>query len=96
MFKKKTPAETNLQELIDNAQSQLDSFNADSPEYDKILTQIERLHKLQSRQAETSKVSPDVMVTVAANLAGILLILNYERLHVVTSKALSFVLKSKI
>jgi hypothetical protein len=96
VFKKKTTAETNLQDLIDTAQSQLHAIEADTPEYVAILDQIERLYKLKSRETETSKISPDVLVTVAANLAGILLILNHERLHVVTSKALSFVVKPKL
>jgi hypothetical protein len=96
VFNKKTAAYTNLQELIDHAQAQLDSYEPDAPEYDKILDQIERLYKLQSREKETSRVSPDVIVTVIANLAGIALILNHERLHVVTSKALGFVVKSKL
>jgi hypothetical protein len=35
------------------------------------------------------------MWTVIGNLTGILLILNYERAHVVTSKAIGFVLKPR-
>jgi hypothetical protein len=93
-FKPKT--DTSIKELIDVAYTQLYSLEVDTPEYDKVLNQIERLHKLSSREKEGYKVSPDVLVTVLANLAGILLILNYERMQIVTSKALSFVIKTKV
>ena len=41
------------------------------------------------------RVSPDTMAIVAGNLLGIALIVGHERMNVVTSKALGFVLKSK-
>lgn len=95
MFKRKQKNDnTTTQELIDTAKSQLFTHEADSPEYDSILNQIERLHKLLLKDKEAS-ISPDAMLTVGANLLGILLILNHERLHVVTSKAMSFVIKAK-
>ena len=40
--------------------------------------------------------SPDTLLIVGANLLGILLILNYEKLDIVSSKALSFILKVKV
>lgn len=46
------------------------------------------------REANKPKqLSPDVVLTAAVNLAGILAILHHERVHVVTSKALGFVMK---
>jgi hypothetical protein len=42
------------------------------------------------------KLTPDTLVVVAGNLMGILLILNFERLDIVRSKALSFVLKGRV
>lgn len=94
MFKRKPKTDTTTQELIDSAKSFLFSLDPTSPDYESTLTQIERLHKLHLKDKEAG-ISPDVMVTVAANLLGIVLILNHERLHVVSSKALSFVMKSK-
>ena len=40
--------------------------------------------------------SPDTLLIVGANLIGILLILNYEKLDIVSSKALSFILKARV
>ena len=42
------------------------------------------------------KFSPDTLLVVAGNLVGILLILNFERLDIVRSKAISFVLKGRV
>jgi hypothetical protein len=40
-------------------------------------------------------IKPETVVTVAANLIGIALVLNHEKLNVVTSKAFGFVTKLK-
>jgi hypothetical protein len=97
VFKKKTHDETTTQDLIDAANSRLFGLEPDTDEYNKVLDQIERLHKLKSRESEGKmRVSPDTLIIVGANLLGIVLILNYEKLDIVTSKALGFVGKSKI
>ena len=40
--------------------------------------------------------SPDTLLIVGANLIGILLILNYEKLDIVSSKAVGFILKARV
>ena len=42
------------------------------------------------------KVSPDTLVIVGANLLGIILILKFEQLDIITTKALSFVIKGRV
>ena len=39
------------------------------------------------------KISPDTVIMVAGNLAGILLILNFEKVGVITSKAMGLLIK---
>ena len=41
-------------------------------------------------------VTPDTLLIAATNLAGIVLILNFEKLDIVRSKAMSFVLKGRV
>lgn len=41
-------------------------------------------------------ISPDTILIVAGNLAGIILILGYEKMDIITSKALNFVLKGRV
>lgn len=42
------------------------------------------------------KISPDTLAVVLCNLVGILLILNHEKIDIVTSKALGFVMKGRV
>jgi hypothetical protein len=42
------------------------------------------------------KITPDTLVVVAGNLMGILLILNFEKMDIIRSKAISFVLKGRV
>ena len=42
------------------------------------------------------KLTPDTILIAVTNLAGIALILNFEKLDIVRSKAMSFVLKGRV
>jgi hypothetical protein len=44
----------------------------------------------------TNKLSADTITTVIGSLAGIGMILSYEHVNVITSKALGFVMKPKV
>lgn len=96
MFIKKNIDDTQspIDLAITQALSDLQSFSVDSVEYAKGVGQIKELYKLKENNSKKS-VSPDVLVNAGANLIGILAILQYERVHVITSKALSFVMKLK-
>lgn len=41
-------------------------------------------------------ITPDTLLIAATNLVGIVLILNFEKLDIVRSKAMSFVLKGRV
>jgi len=58
----------------------------DDPMYDKVSDQIAKLYKLKEVDSK-SAVSKDALVGAATNFAGILMVLHYEQLHVITSKA---------
>lgn len=55
-----------------------------------------KIQYLQGLKEPVVGIDVNTVVLVAGNLAGILLILNHERLHVVSSKALGFVLKGRV
>ena len=44
----------------------------------------------------TWKITPDTLLVVGGNLMGILLILNFERMDIIRSKAIGFVLKGRV
>jgi hypothetical protein len=65
----------------------LDPANDD--EYPVLLDRLTKLTKL--REYDRKPVSRDTMLLVAGNLAGILLIIGYERVNVITTRAIGFV-----
>lgn len=84
-----------LDKAIASIHDQLDSYDADSREYAAMVDQLEKLYKMKaSNKANT--ISADTLAIIGGNLAGILLILNFERMGVVASKALGLVIKTKI
>lgn len=83
-----------LDVLINEALDQSKGSDILSEEYKNRMAQIERLFKLKEHSAP-KPVSRDTMVIAATNLIGIGMILGWERAHVVTSKALGFVMKSR-
>jgi hypothetical protein len=90
-FKKTDPSdlETEITALFEKLQK----MSPASDEYDKTTDQIAKLYKLKETDSK-SRVSPDVLFGSAVNLAGILLIINFEHAHALTSKALGFVGKN--
>lgn len=95
MTKQPSDKPASLQELIDLVQTQMLTEGADSEKFREMNDELERLYAMK-KSNKSSRVSPDALVTVAGNLLGIGLILQHERLHIVTSKALSFVMKTKV
>ncbi len=98
MLFRRTPEEkTGIEETIDYTQQRMLAMDPDSDEFAKTLDQLDKLYKIKSNEKkDTDHVSKDVLITVAANLVGIVAILSYEHVHPITSKALGFVLKTKV
>lgn len=66
----------------------------ESVEYCKVLTAaLEEYNKLSD---DKWKFNPDTLLTIAANLVGILLVLNFEKLDIVRSKAFGMILKGRL
>jgi hypothetical protein len=94
-WKKKDP--TPLDQVIEMSLKDLITFSPGTQEYDIRLTRLERLYR--QKEWETPKpeaLSPNVMVSVGANLLGILMIIRHEHVNVIASKALSFVVKTRV
>lgn len=95
MFAKKNTEETvSLQDLIDHVAGQMDTYDAHSDEYAAMADQLKKLYAMKNEK-KNNRVSADTAVVVAGNLAGIALILYFERVGIVTSKALGFVMKPR-
>jgi len=81
---------SNLQMEIDRVISIMSTHEPTSDEYAKINKQLKELHE--RKVAESPKpLDANTILSVTANIAGILLIVGHERSHVITSKAIGFV-----
>lgn len=83
---------TELEETINELLIEMQKVQGDSDEYQKRLERLKTLYKLRDADRPT-RISPDTLALIAGNLTGIALILHYEKVNVVTSKALGFVQK---
>jgi hypothetical protein len=97
MFNKITKRDkrTNIEKEIDSVLDVMRTYTANSHEYTDMARNLEMLYKAKSHET-CSRISPDVIATVAGNLLGIVLILGYEKANIITSKALGFVLKGRV
>jgi hypothetical protein len=91
-FKRKP---TDLDKLIERVEAEMMTFGPDSEDYEKHLAYLERLRKLKAGNSK-KPISSDTIALVLGNLAGILIIVMYEQKHVMTSKGLGFIPKTKI
>lgn len=85
--------QSKLDEPIDRVLAELDEHGPDSPDYEKLLGHLERLKKM--RIEESPLPSGDTWAVVLGNLVGILTIVAYEQKHVMVSKSLALLLRSK-
>lgn len=89
MFKK-TPIEAQLDaEILTLLEQMAGEDDKTTDEYAAKVEQMSKLHKLRTENT----VSMDTWATITANIAGILIVLNHERAHVIASKSLGFVRK---
>jgi len=74
----------------------LANVSPETKDYADTVDQLNKLYKLREvdHKIDASKsVSKDTLAIVGANLAGIVLIIGHERINVIASKALGFVMK---
>lgn len=91
-FIKKNPSV--LDEHIVQILDKMKMYGPDNEEYPRLVEYLERLNKLKGKERRF-KFSPDTMLIVVGNLFGILIIVVYEQKHVIVSKGLGFIGRSK-
>jgi hypothetical protein len=79
-----------LEKEIERVIEYMSDCPPDSDEYKKTVRNLSELHERLMAQ-KPKPMSSDAILTVVANLSGILLIVAYEQKHVVTSKAVGFI-----
>lgn len=94
MFIIKKNEDHGLQKEIDALLISMADEDRGSVDYTRKVDHLTKLYALKEKPSDR-RVSPDTMAIVAGNLAGILMIVGHEKAHVVTSKALGFILKAR-
>lgn len=94
MFKREKTREVEILEIaIENAFSELQGLSVETEEHAAATDELTKLMKFKEELTSKNRVSAETLAMIGGNLAGILLILNFERAGVVASKALGFVSK---
>lgn len=94
--KKKEP--NYLDEEIKRVVDYISILDPTSEEYKKAVENLKVLTEAKATyETETkAKLNPNSVLAVGGNLLGIGMVLGYERLHIIASKALSFIIRPKI
>lgn len=96
MFNFGKNAEPNLLELeIIRLHESLTDLPPESKEYAATVDQLLKLAKHKEETTSKRRVSTDTLVVAGANLLGIAMIIGHERVNVITTKAIGFVMKAR-
>lgn len=100
------PSKRTIDDEIDHVLERLQSLSPDSKEYEAAVKNLELLYQAKGHikldkpeKIDDTKlfgISKETLLMAATNILGIGLILNYEQMHVISSKALQFILKSRV
>lgn len=93
-IKKIMNKDENLQKEIDRVLARMSTIDPISNEYADLTASLSKLYDFKETTSK-NRLSKDTMAVVAGNLLGIIMIVGHERAHVVTSKAIGFVLKAR-
>lgn len=93
---KKTPKDpTELDKALDELILEMKTVVPGSQQHTEIVKSVEVLYKAKSH-IKDRRINPDTALVVGGNIAGILAVLTFEKFGIITSKAISMVLKTKI
>lgn len=91
MFSTKPAVKDERLDLVtDRLFAYLTSTSVDTEEYGTVIEHLVKIQKLKEATIP-SRLSPDAKATIAANLFGILAVIGYERIHIITTKALGLI-----
>lgn len=95
MLKKPKPEDLKLNNEINAVLDSMSVYGPDTPEYPKFIAHLRELNELRQNKKSARRVSPDTVALVLGNLGGILIVVAYEHVHVITSKGFNLLLKAK-
>jgi hypothetical protein len=93
-LKLETTTPTALEDIIKRFEDVMRELDPNHEDYQKMLDQLTQLYKIKDNETSHRRVDANTLAIIAGNLAGIVLVINAERLHVIASKAASMALRS--
>lgn len=85
-----------IDQEIDSVLRALSTIDPGTEEYSKIVRNLESLYRAKGEVKPKPTLDPNTILQVAANLAGIVIVLKHEQLNVITGKAFGLVAKLRI
>jgi len=79
-----------IESEIEHILTKLESLKPESEEYTTAVKNLDTLYACRSYKTNTW-LNYEVLIPAAVNILGILLVINYEKVGIVTSKAMSLV-----
>lgn len=91
--KESDPLEKEIKAIFD----ELENCQKNGEDYGLLLERLEKLYSIRNdKKCSDIRIDPNKLIGAVTNLAGILVILNYEKANVLTSKAVGFVIKGRV
>lgn len=90
MFNINLHQKNGIEREIESILVKMSEIDPDSDEYTTAAKNLKVLVEAASYK-KPNTISPDALLAAGVNIAGIILILNFEKIGLVTSKALNFV-----
>ena len=95
MFNRKpTAQQTQLDDAIKELLDEMKNEEGHTERYAALRIQLSELARLR-KEMQAPRVSADTLALVIGNLAGIIFIVQHERMNVITTKAMSLLLKQR-
>lgn len=93
----KEPIDKEIERVL-KVMSRMKPFTTEYKEASKNLKELYESKRINSDQGTKSDRTPstDTIIIAVTNILGIVLILSYEHVHVITSRAINFVLKNRV
>ena len=85
--------ESDVDPLITVILAQMERLGPSHEDYPAMMAYLERLYKVKANQ-RPDRVDRNTLAIVAGNLLGIVVVVAYERVHVMTSKGLTLLTRT--
>jgi hydroxymethylpyrimidine/phosphomethylpyrimidine kinase len=91
MLRKPKPEDLKLTNEINAVLDSMSIYGPDAPEYPALLSHLDKLKDLQRANRAAWKPSADQVLITTGTFASVVVIVAYEHMHVITTKAMSLI-----